>query len=401
MGTFDQHDFSRKDASVRVCENILIVASPHSIESIDWSADAGAFPGLVVVPCENTARVSPESAAACSLLVLEIDPHSRPSMDRLADIKRRFPDLPVIAAIADASMALVRTLVREGVADVMSLPLNVPDLLDSAVAVLSQQKRAQLSTVRLAPMVAMAHSIGGCGTTSVATHLAAAIGELCANGGSVAIVDLDLQFGSVADFMSAAGRGSIADLLSAEGRLDEDLMRSVARPVADNVAVFAAPDVILPLESVETDRLLSVLDLIRRHYTYVILDMPANWTNWALSAVSAADLVVMVAELSVASLRQAKRQLDLFSTVDIEDGRLAVVVNRVQRRLFRTINVADVAQTLGQSVIGSVTLEEPLLGSAQDQGVLIQQVQRKSRFHADIHKIAEHLVAHLPTGSAR
>jgi pilus assembly protein CpaE len=401
MGTFDQHDFSRKDASVQVCENILIVASPHSIESLDWTADAGAFPGLVVVPCENTVRVSSESAAACSLLVLEIDPRSRPSMDRLADVKRRFPDLPVIAAIADASMTLVRTLVREGVADVMALPFQISDLLDSAVAVLSQKKRARQSTIQLAPMIAMAHSIGGCGTTSVATHLAAEIGQLCANGGSVAIVDLDLQFGSVADFMSGIGRGSITDLLSAEGRLDEDLMRSVARPVADNVAVFAAPDIILPIESIETDRLLNVLDLIRSHYTYVILDMPANWTNWALSAVSAADKVLMVVELSVASLRQAKRQLDLFSTVDIEDNRVAVVVNRVQRRLFRSINVDDVAQTLGQSVIGSVTLEEQLLGSAQDQGVLIQQIRRKSRFRADIRKIAEHLVAHLPTESSK
>lgn len=401
MGTFDQHDFSRKDASVRICENVLIVASPHSAEAIDWASNAEAFPGLVVNACDNTAPVPLDTVATCSLLVLEIDPHSRQSMDRLAIVKRRFPTLPVIAAIADASLPLVRTLVREGVADVMSLPFRFEEMLETALVVMGQQKRAGQDSVRLAPMFAIARSIGGCGATSIATHLAAEIGQLCNNHRAVAIVDLDLQFGSVADFMSGVGRGSIGDLLAADGRLDEDLMRSVARPVAENVAVFAAPDGIDPLESVDTDRLLRVLDLMRRHYDYVILDLPANWTNWTLSALSAADMVLMVVELSVASLRQAKRRLDLFASVGIEADSIGIVVNRVQRRLFRTIDVGDVSNTLGHAVLGSVTLEDPLVGSAQDQGVLVQQLQRKSRFHADIGKIAEQLTTQWPTGARR
>ena len=401
MGRLDYLDFSRKDAGVRMCENVLIVASPRNVESIDFASNPAAFPGLVVVTCQDHEPVELAMLESCSLLLLEIDPHSKQSMERLAAIKSAMPELPIIAAIPDASVSLVRTLVRAGVADVVSLPLQFEEVLETAVAVLGVQKKQTTETVRLAPMFAVARSIGGCGATSVATHLAAELGELATGSRGVAIVDLDLQFGSVADFMSGQGRGSVLDLLTADDRLDEDLMRSVARPAGEKVWVFAAPEAIPPLESVDTDRLLKVIEMIRCNYDYVVLDLPANWTNWALSALSAADSVLLVAELSVASLRQAKRRLELFETVGIERDKIGVVVNRVQRRLFRTIDVNDVSETLGREVLGSISLEEPLVGSAQDQGLLVQQLQRKSRFHADIHKLAELMNQRWPAGEAR
>jgi len=401
MGRLDHLEFSGKDAGVRMCENVLIVASPRNVENIDWASNPAAFPGLVVASCEDDDPVELDALESCSLLLLEVDPHSRESMERLEAIKSAKPSLPIIAAIPDASVSLVRTLVRAGVADIVSLPLQFDEVLETAVSVLGQQKQQAKQTVRLAPMFAVARSIGGCGATSVATHLVAELAGFASGSRGVAIIDLDLQFGSVADFMSGEGRGSILDLLTADERLDEDLMRSVARSVGDNVAVFAAPDAIPPLESIDTDRLLRVVEMIRRNYDYVILDLPANWTNWALSVLSAADSVLLVTELSVASLRQAKRRLELFDTVGIERHKIGVVVNRVQRRLFKTIDVNDVSETLGREVLGSISLEDQLLGSAQDQGMLVQQLQRKSRFHADIHKLAELLNERWPIGTGQ
>ena len=401
MSRFDQTNFSRKDAGVRMCEDVLIVASAQYAEGIDWTSDPSAFPGLSLIACSETDPIPLDAINNCSLMVLEIDPSSRGSMERLAAVKQARPDLAVIAAIPNASVALVRTLVREGVVDVVSLPFSFDEVLECAVTVLSQHKQQSGKLVDLAPMFAVAQSIGGCGATSVATHLAADLAHRASSGRGVAIVDLDLQFGSVAEYLSASGKGSITDLLSAEGRLDGELLRSISRQTENGVAVFAAPDLIPPLESVDTDQLLNVLTMIRRHYDYVILDLPANWTNWTLSALSVADVVVMVTELSLASLRQAKRRLELFDSVGIEDGKTVMVVNRVQRRLFKTIGVEDVQATLGREVLGNLSLDEPALSSAQQQGVLVQSIQRKSRFNADIQNIAETLSHRWPVGSGR
>lgn len=401
MGQFDQINFSGKDAVVRMCEDVLIVASPRHAEAIDWTSDPSAFPGLTVLACSEVEPIPLDTIRNCSLMVLEIDPSSRGSMERLAAVKHARPDLAIIAAIPNASVALVRTLVREGVVDVVSLPFSFDEVLECAVTVLSQNREQTSAKTDLAPMFAVAQSVGGCGATTVATHLAAELARKGKAGRGVAIVDLDLQFGSIADFLSANGKGSVVDLLEAQSRLDEELLRSVSRPSHDGLAVFAAPETIPPLESVDTDQLLSLLQMIRRHYDYVVLDLPSNWTNWTLSALSAADAVIMVAELSLPSLRQAKRRLELFDTVGIEREKTLVVVNRVQRRLFKTIDVNDVHETLHREVLGNLSLEEPGLESAQQQGLLIDQLHRKSRFLTDIRAVADTLSLRWPEGSGQ
>jgi pilus assembly protein CpaE len=209
------------------------------------------------------------------------------------------------------------------------------------------------------------------------------------------IVDLDLQFGSVADFLGVKPRGNLADLLGVENRLDEELLRSVAGEAEGGLSVIAAPDAIMPLESVDTDDLLRVLTLLRQQYDYVVLDLPANWTNWTLSAALAADAILMVVELSIASLRQARRRLELFRSVGIEDRAVEIVVNRVEKRLFRTIGLDDVARTLGHAVLGNIALDAPTVSTAQNQGTLVGSVRRKSRFVADLTEIGQQLRAGL------
>lgn len=399
MGTFDHHNFGQKDLDLRTCSGILIVASPDSTAGLDALSSAGSFPGMVVLACDNGATIPSDVAGSASLVVVEVDPRRRESMARLADLKQRHPSLPVIAALADASVALTRTLVREGIEDVVALPFEPGELLETALEVLASARKSDAGEVSLAPMIAVVRSIGGCGATSIATHLAADLAAHEASGKGVAIVDLDLQFGSVAHCFGADTGSSITDLIADEERLDAELLKSAAFVVQGNLSIFGAPDEILPLESVDTDKLLRTLTVLRKHYGAVVLDLPANWTNWTLSAVSAADQVVMVVELSVASLRQAKRRLEFFDSVGIDKASIGIVVNRVEKRMFRTIDLGDVEHTLGRPVTGSIALEEPAVGSAQDQGLLVQQVQRKSKFHDDVVKLSEALRARLGTGS--
>jgi pilus assembly protein CpaE len=277
--------------------------------------------------------------------------------------------------------------------DVIGLPFAPDELLETALSVLAARSEKPRTEVRLAPMIAVVRSIGGCGATSIATHLAPALADLSNTGRDALLVDLDLQFGSVADVLSAQGRGTITDLLDAGRRLDDDLIRSVVRTSEDGVHIIAAPQDIVPLESIDTDQMLRVLDHLRRSFGFVVLDLPANWTNWTLSAAVSADVIVLVVELSVASLRQAKRRLDLFRSVGISADHVAVVVNRVEKRLFRTISLGDVADTLHHPVLASVALDEPVVSAAQDQGRLVRSLHRRSAFAADVNRLAEALLA--------
>lgn len=391
MGNYDLLTEHLKEAALRTSSRILVIASAAHVETLTQAAAADAIPGLRSAALDPAAAVPEGLLGDVSLLVIEVDPADRASMRRVGDIRERYPNLPVIAAIADASLSLVRTLVREGISDVVALPFELGELLQISLDTVAKADAGAAGSVALAPMVAVARSLGGCGATSILTHLAADLAEHDPTGRGVVIVDLDLQFGSVAGYLGVAPRGNVADLLGAEDRLDEDLLRSVATEAGGGVSVIAAPDSIMPLESVDTDVLLRMIRLLRQQYAYVLLDLPANWTNWALSSALAADSIVLVAELTISSLRQAKRRLELFRSVGIDDCAVEIVVNRVEKRLFRAIDLADVAATLGRPVLGSIALEAPLVSAAQNQGSLVGQMHRKSKFAKDIAAIGAFL----------
>ena len=381
-----------EEASLRNKSRFLVVASEsHSRILTQMSPDL--LPGLHVAELGPGDPISDDLLVDVALAVAEVDPRIPSSMQRIGRIRERHPDLPIVAAIEGASVSFVRTLLRQGVNDVVSLPFDQEELLQVILDAVASNTASSGETATLAPTVAVIRSLGGCGATSIATHLAGDLAAHDESGRGAVIADLDLQFGSVADYLGLRPRATLADLLGSERQLDEDLLRSVATDAGGGLSVIAAPDAIMPLESVDTDELLRVIRLLRRQFGYVVLDLPANWTNWTLSAALAANSIVLVVELSIASLRQAQRRLELFRSVGIDERAIEIVVNRVENRLFRTIGIDDVEKTLGYPVTGAVALEAPALSTAQNQGVLLGKVARKSKFAQDIARVGESLRA--------
>ena len=395
MGTEEFYRFNAKENAVKACANMLIVATAEHVAAVVEADSRHNFPGLETFGCKNDQPISASLIAAAQVLVVEVDPDMPRSIERLIELGRLYPGLPRIAAIANGSVPLVRTLVREGVSDVVSLPFQIEELLDASLGAIAAAKARTTSSVKLAPLVSVVGSIGGCGASSIATHLACEIAAQSNSNRDMAIVDFDLQSGTVAEYLGCSGTASMADLLASGERLDEELLQSIAQPTEHRVSVFAAPPDIQPLENVDTDLVLGLLGMMRQNFAGVVVDLPADWTNWALSAVSASDLVVLVVELSVNSLRQAKRRLQLFESVGIEREKIVLLVNRVERRMFKSIDLSDVSATLDREVIGSLAMEEPQLASAQAQGLLASSVSRKSKFSNDVAKAASDIVTRL------
>lgn len=386
MGTHDHPSAYGEEAALRNGPEILVVASPAWLDAL--AAAGPAIPRLETLPLDRAAPVPAARLARAAMLVIEVDPEDRASMQRIGHIRESRPNMPLVAAINGASVSLVRTLVRQGISDVVSLPFDPGELLQATLdAAATRESKPAAAPRALAPLVAVARALGGSGATSIATQLAADLAANDTSGRGVVIADLDLQFGSVADYLGVRPRGSLTDLLDAPDRLDEELLRSIAAEADGGVSVIAAPDAIMPLEAVDVDGMLAAIKLLRQQYGYVVLDLPANWTNWTLSAALAADSLVLVVELTIASLRQAKRRLELFRSVGIENRNIQIVVNRVEKRLFRTIDLDDVERTLGHPALGSVALESPALDAAQTQGRLVSELHRKSRFAADVARI--------------
>jgi pilus assembly protein CpaE len=84
--------------------------------------------------------------------------------------------------------------------------------------------------------------------------------------------------------------------------------------------------------------------------------------------------------------------------VGIDSRIVSVVVNRIEKRLFGTISLSDVAHALGHEVLQGLHLDPQNIGIAQDQGLLVSEVRRKSPYAADVTKLADILSRRLTKG---
>ena len=139
----------------------------------------------------------------------------------------------------------------------------------------------------------------------------------------------------------------------------------------------------MPLESLTSEQVIEIVELAKREFGTVFIDLPSNWTNWSLSLLAQSDLVFLVTELSVASLHRARRQLELIQSQELGDLDLRIVVNRFEKGLSR-LRSGDVREALGRDIGYTIVNDPPLMRAALDQGLPIAEVKRKSSLGRDI-----------------
>ncbi len=371
---------------MRLPAPLTVIAASEHIDALAADTDAPWLKDVAMVPLGLDDAITSAHLADAGILVVQIDPVVPASMKRIERVKQLRPDLPQVVALKSANVGLVRTLLREGVADVVALPLSFEELLQAAITVMESRAAAPDVRDELAPLVAVARSPGASGATTLATHLGA---KLAREGTRVCLFDLDIQTGRAAEVLGLQPRRCLTDLLDAGVRIDQAMLQSVVEQHGSGLALVAAPHDIGPLEAIDSDQLHKAVELARKSYDFVLLDLPTGLTNWSLSMLADASAIIMMVEQNLASLRQARRRLDLMRSVGIAQNHISIVVNRVERRLFGSIGLADVEEALGHDVLCAVHADAQNLGIAQDQGLLVHEVRSKSPYSADVDKLAD------------
>lgn len=355
---------------------------------------AGLPVSLSLVPV--TEWIDPADLGLAAVAVVQVDADTPASIKRFERLAAS-AETPLIAAAYEPPLSLVRALLRSGAHDVLPLPLTLLDL-ETSVAPLSEQAAARdvqayAGTSRLVTVI---KSRGGCGATSLLTQLACRFaGREAGAGRTACLLDLDVQFGDAAFQLGLKPRLSVGDLIDAGARLDGELLRSVAAPHPSGLAVIASPPEMLPLESLTNDQVIAVVERAQREYGTVFVDLPANWTHWSLSLVARSNVVLLVTELTVAGLHRARRQLDLLEEQGLSEVELLVIVNQLEKGLFRTVKTADVTKALGREASYTIASDQPLIDAAIDRGVLIEEVKRKSPLGRDLDTLDGGLAAAL------
>ena len=372
----------------------LLLAGVEGEASALVGAKVAGFP-LDLVISDPASPVDSSVLSGASAGVVQVTEGDDKSVGRFKALAEG--PVPLIAAAYEPSMAFVRSLVRAGAHDVIPLPLD-PQELETALDPIRRMIAAQGPRQRAGhqKVVTIIKSEGGVGATSLLAQLAARFAEREAKvGRQTCLLDLDVQFGDAAIQLGLQPLLTFHDLIEAGKRLDGEMLRSVATAHSSGLQVISAPREIMPLEAMTSDQLLSIVDLATAEFGTVFVDLPANWTNWSLSLLARADLVLMVTELRVPSLHRARRQLDLLNDQGMGDLEIRVIINRAEKGLFRSLGTADAERVLRRPVAYTIANDHATMSEAIDRGVPLAEVKRKCALVKDIDSLEQGVSAAL------
>lgn len=183
---------------------------------------------------------------------------------------------------------------------------------------------------------------GGCGKTTLATNLAAAL----ADGGrrEVALVDLDLAFGDVAIALQLFPAHTLADAVPLGESMDTEALQSLLTPHSPGLSALVAPVEPGIGESIPAATITQVLRLLKHQFAYVVVDSPPAFTDPVLAAFDESDVIALLATLDIPALKNLKLTLETLDLLNYPRDKWRVVINRADSKVGLTL--AEVEKTL-------------------------------------------------------
>jgi pilus assembly protein CpaE len=252
----------------------------------------------------------------------DIDPMELLALEREI---RKDPALSVIATGPSTDANLLLRAMRAGVHEFLIAP---PPTEELSAAVERLMRRMSQDTAR-GELIAVYSGKGGLGTTSIAVNLAQAFAATRPQA-RVALADLVVAGGDVRVFLNLKPAYDLSHLVAKGKEVDAELLNSILSPVGDGVWALPTSENPEPEEMFDAAAIGSILELLRANFPMTVVDCEHHLSERTVTALDAADRILLVTELSVASLRSMQRTLGLCRRLGYAENKLCVIVNRYQ-----------------------------------------------------------------------
>ncbi|UCH48927.1 MAG: AAA family ATPase [Betaproteobacteria bacterium] len=367
--------------------------------------------GLPVASLETTLK---DLAAVASdlkgdavpdILLVDLALEDRTQVDLLARIiGDHKPNMAVIATAERASLDGIRSLMRIGVADFVPQPLTAIDLGNALDSAMAKSAHGNEHSDARGQVVSFIRSCGGVGATTLAIQTAMELAGIGKRNHSVALLDLDLQFGDVGLSLDIPERGGLPQILESPTRLDDDFLNGSMSMHQSGVQILGAPKDIVPLNALRPETAVRLVTIAQNAYEYVVCDMPHAWTGWTGSVLRASDRIVLVTEPSVPALQRSRRLLDLMDRQALRHAPVSIVANGVDTGWGWGSRRKQAEEALGRPFDFVVRADQQTAREARDRGVPLREVRSGSPIIKDVRCVVEELRKRMtaePAGLAK
>lgn len=261
-------------------------------------------PGLMIVDVGG----SEEPAGAIRSLMTLVEPMTR-----------------VIAIGSVNDVGVYRELIAAGATDYLVKPVT-PETLESALVGAERISTVTHDDTNRLKTIAVIGARDGVGATTFAVNAAWIMAHEL--GKTVALIDLDLQFGTVALALDLEPSHGLREALEKPDRIDGLFIASAMSHESERLFVLSAEEPIEDHINVSPVAFDLLLDTLPDDFDCVVIDLPPRLVASQQRLLDRVDTVVLISDLSIPGMRDTARLAHMIRGAAPETA-LMVIANKV------------------------------------------------------------------------
>lgn len=293
------------------------------------------------------------------LAVVNLD--SEGGFEVVEQVRQVAPRCGVIGISRGAEPNQIIRAMRSGCNQYVRWPIETNDLREALDQVIAQV----VPRVNGSRRVCVLGASGGAGSTTVACNLAAELAGLA--GSDCGLVDLNLELGDVGCLFDVSPLYSVADVCKENMELDGSVLGQAFHRLACHVAVLVRPSRLEEAYEVTAEGVSQMLSQARGLFPFVVVDLPRAFDPVVAAALSEADRVLIVSQLTVASIRNATRINEWLRKMGTPEPNIGVVLNRASAGVGH-ITIEDVEKHFNKPVFATIPNDYQHVQSLLDIG---------------------------------
>jgi len=183
----------------------------------------------------------------------------------------------------------------------------------------------------------------------------------------ILLIDLDLEFGSVDMILNVNYDKTIADLVKGvEVKNYENIVPFLASG-GDNLKLLLAPRKPEEAELVKVKDVKEILEVLKGHFDYIIIDTPSSFTDHALMALDVAYRIMIVMNSDTLCLRNMRKCFDVMKSLEYPENKIITLLNRDDN--FSSMSMPDIENFIKVKIAHTVPNEYTTMRKCTDAGM--------------------------------
>ncbi|RTZ15230.1 type II secretion protein [Vibrio aquaticus] len=261
-------------------------------------------------------------------------------------------------------------------------------VIDELIPMLRNLAEEKVASRNLGEMIVFMNTKGGAGASLIALNTAIKIAK--DRPDEVLLVDLDMQFGVIEDYLNVHCTYGLADAIANVADLDEVSLGSLVTKHESGLHLIGFKRENSHENFEKIAHISKLIPVLRERYPVVIIDLSRGLDRQFGGVISPATNIFLITQQNLVAVKNTTQILKVLTfEFGITKDQVEVVVNRYEKR--QSIKLKDIQDTVGSIKVYTIPNEFKIALESANLGRPYIEAKKNSSISKSISKLADSL----------